>query len=103
MPSKKKTSSKSSLWVATAESTSVRGGFIKQIDVDQVAVNVNLFLTQMSGVLGNTPEKLGKFHLDEFEVHADISAEGQLVLLGTGGKAGITGGLKFVFRRSKEL
>jgi len=96
---KKKPQSKSTIWVATAEPVGLRGSRLQQLNVDQVAVNVNLFLGQMGNVLKSTPEKLGKFQFVEFEVYAEISGEGQLVLLGTGGKAGATGGLKFVFRR----
>jgi hypothetical protein len=102
MPGRKKTASSANLWIATVEPVSMREGHIRQIDVNQVAVNVNLFLEQMGDVLSNTPEKLGRFHLDEIEVHADISAEGQLILLGTGGRTGLSGGVKFVFRRTPQ-
>jgi hypothetical protein len=96
---KRKAQPQSTIWVATAEAVEMRGGRIRQLDVDQLAVNINLFVEQMGSVLKNTPEKLGKFQFAEFEVHADITAEGQLALLGTGGKLGVMGGLKFMFRR----
>jgi hypothetical protein len=77
----------------------MRGGGPSELDVDKLTVTVNLFLQQMGNILKETPDTLGKFQFAEFEVHAEISAEGQIILLGTGGKVGATGGLKFVFRR----
>lgn len=56
----------------------------------------------MGTVLENTPDKLGKFQFDEFEIHADISADRTIAVLGSGVHAGVTGGLKFTFRRSGE-
>ena len=50
----------------------------------------------------NTPEKLGKFHFDEFEIHAEINADGTIAVLGTGVHAGIAGGLRFVFKRGTD-
>ena len=60
-----------------------RGG-AKPLKVDELAVNVNLFVQQMGKVLGSTPETLGNFHLDEFEIHAEISADGTLAIMGSG-------------------
>ncbi len=96
---KKQTAPKTSVWVATAEPVEVRGGQFRQLEIAQLTVNVNVFLEHMHEVLKSTPEKVGKFQFLEFEVSAEVSAEGQLVLMGAGGKAGLTGGLKFVFRR----
>ena len=72
------------------------------LDIEKLTVNVNLFVQQMGKVLENTPEKLGKFHFDEFEIHAEISAEGKIAMLGSGVQLGGGGGLRFVFRRSSE-
>jgi len=52
--------------------------------------------------LEKTPEKLGKFQFEEFEVYAEITGKGTLAILGTGGEIGATGGLRFVFRRSSN-
>jgi hypothetical protein len=97
---RKKSQPEPKIWVATAEAIEARGVGLQQLDIDQLAANVSLFVEQMGGLLKNTPEKLGKFQFVEFEVHADISGEGQLTLLGTGAKVGAAGGIKFVFRRS---
>jgi hypothetical protein len=91
---------KDTVWVFTSEvATTRRGGGLKQLKVEELSVNVNLFLEQMGAILEKTPEKLGKFHFEEFEVHAEVTGKGTLAILGTGGEIGATGGLKFVFRR----
>jgi hypothetical protein len=72
------------------------------LKIEEFSGTVNLFINQIGGILEKTPEKLGKFQFVEFEVNAEVSAKGTLSLLGTGGEAGVTGGLKFVFRRTAE-
>jgi hypothetical protein len=44
-----------------------------------------VFIEQMRSILEKTPEKVGKFHFDEFEVSAEITGKGSLAILGTGG------------------
>ena len=88
------------IWVVTAESSTTRQrARATKLNVEDLSVNVNLFLNQVGGMLERTPDNLGQFQLAEFEVQAEISAKGTLTLLGSGGEAGATGGLKFVFRR----
>jgi hypothetical protein len=91
---------KDTIWVFTGEPLAIRGGGPKQLKVEELSVNVNLFIEQMGTILDKTPEKLGKFHFDEFEVHAEITAQGTVAVLGTGVQAGAGAGLRFVFRRS---
>lgn len=105
MPRKPKTENKtpqstSEMWVVTSDMAEIgtRGG-AQPLKVAELAVNVNLFIQNMGKVLDNTPEKLGNFHFDEFEIHAEISADGTLAILGSGVHAGGSGGLRFVFRR----
>lgn len=86
--------------VKTAASADMRGRSPTQLAVEELTVNVGIFLQQLSEVLEKAPESTGKFHLAELEVHAEVSAKGQLVLLGVGGEAGATGGLKFIFKRT---
>lgn len=88
----------SKVWVVTGE-PQARGDRLRELKVEELSVNVNLFLEQMGNVLENTPHKLGKFQFVEFEIHAEITAKGTLAVLGTGGEVGAGGGLKFVFRR----
>jgi hypothetical protein len=91
---------KDTIWVVTNESLTTRGSGAKQLKVGELAVNVNLFLEQMGTILEQTPDQVGKFHLDEFELHAEVTAQGTIAVLGTGVQAGAIGGLRFVFRRS---
>ena len=91
---------KDTIWVVTGETVATRGGGLKQLKVEELSVNINLFLEQMGGLLEKTPEKLGKFHFDEFEVYAEVTGKGTIAILGSGGELGATGGLRFVFRRS---
>src|SRR5437016_9427911 len=92
---------KDTIWVVTGEPLVTRGsGGLKQLKVEELSVNINLFLEQMGSLLEKTPEKLGKFHFEEFEVYAEVTGKGTLAILGSGGELGAKGGLRFVFRRS---
>ena len=91
---------KDTIWVVTGNSVSTRGGNSKLLKLDDLSVNVSHFLEQMGSMLEETPEKVGKFQFEEFEVHAEITGKGTLSILGAGGEIGATGGLRFVFRRS---
>lgn len=88
------------VWVVTGESLVTRGGGLKQLKVEELSVNINLFLQQMGSILEKTPQELGKFQFEEFEVYAEVTGKGSLAILGTGGELGATGGLRFLFRRS---
>jgi hypothetical protein len=90
------------IWVVTGETVETRAGGMKQLKVEELAQNVNLFLEQMGSILKKAPETMGKFHFDEFEVFAEITGKGSLAILGTGAEVGATGGLRFVFRRSSS-
>ena len=72
------------------------------IQTEELAVNVNLFLNNIESVLEKTPDKIGKFRLDEISVSAEITGEGKVVLCGIGGEIGVTGGVQFVFKRGVE-
>jgi hypothetical protein len=90
------------IWIVTSDALVTRGSGPKQLKVEELAVNVNIFLNQMGNLLENTPERIGGFQFDEFEVHAEITTQGTIAVLGTGMQAGATGGLRFVFRRKNE-
>ncbi len=94
---------KDTIWVVTSEPMTTRGTGIKQakpLKVDVLAENINLFIGQMGTILERTPEKPGKFNFEELEVHAEVTGKGSIMLFGTGGEVGATGGLRFVFRRT---
>jgi hypothetical protein len=87
--------------VHTADTTITRKRAPRELKVDVLAENVNLFLSQIEGILQKTPDRVadGKFKLTEFTVSAEISAKGGLVLMGTGVEAEGKGGLTFKFER----
>ena len=90
------------IWVATGDTgiPGTRGSNLQPMKVHELAVNVNVFIEQVGKVLESTPDVLGPFHFDEFEIHAEISADGTIAILGSGVHAGASGGLRFVFRRA---
>ena len=85
--------------VRTADATVRRGASPKELKVEVLAENVNLFLTQIEGILEKAPDEVGKFRFTEFSVSAEVSANGKLVLLGSGVETGIQGSLTFKFER----
>ena len=89
-----------SIWVVSADQPATRGRQrATPLKADELSSNVNQFLEQLSHVLEKTPQNVGKFQFVEFEVHAEVSAQGRLAILGSGVEAGAAGGFKFVFRR----
>jgi len=50
-----------SIWVSTSESFGMRGDHFQKLEVEEFAVNVNVFLEQLGTVLEKAPEKMGKF------------------------------------------
>jgi len=100
--------SKDKIWVVTTESLETRSPgdrFVveAELQVEQLSSNINLFLGQLDSVLKDTPERVGKFQLTEFELYAEVSTDGTLKVLGTGIGVGATGGLKFKFCRTPSL
>ena len=94
----------SELMVIVSDSSRLRAvgdKFYRRISISaqDLSGNVNIFLGEMEKVLKETPEKMGKFHLTEISVSAEITADGQIVLCGVGGEIGISGGLQFTFKR----
>jgi hypothetical protein len=77
---------------------------LQSVDITNLQEQVNVFLQQLDRVMSETPEKVGGFHLAEFEVSAGIVVEAkggvQLALLANAeAGGGINAGLKFVFKR----
>lgn len=79
--------------------TTMRGGNVKELKVQVLAENINIFMAQINQMLDKTPEEVGKFKFTKFTVTAQVSAKGGLMLLGTGGEASVSGGLTFEFER----
>jgi len=93
--------SENTILVRTVDTTTVRKAGIRprELEVEVLAENVNIFLVQMEQILKKTPEDVGKFRLTEFTVSAEISGKGELALMGTGVEVGAQGGLTFKFER----
>jgi hypothetical protein len=93
-------SNKDTILVNTVDTTITRGrGGPRELKVEVLAENVNLFLTQIKSMVEKSPDEVGKFKFTEFTVSAEISGEGKLVLAGTGVEAAVKGGLTFKFER----
>jgi len=94
--------SRDEILVITGEAETRGWRSAKKLKVEELSLQVNLFLGQMNSILGSAPKEVGTFQFVEFEVYAEINAKGALALLGTGGEAGAKAGVKFVFRRCSE-
>jgi hypothetical protein len=86
--------------VRTGGLDDVRGKSSKEIQVEVLGENVNLFITQIGSILEKSPDPIEKFKLTQITVAAEISAKGSLVLLGTGVETEGKGGITFVFTRT---
>lgn len=119
--------SEDSIWIITAETpapTSVseggRDGGIRRgpfdepaqlpirrgVEVPAVKLEQGMsdFLQVVGRVLGhvqNRSQELAGMELDEIELSVEINGEGQLSLLGTGGKVGGSSGMTLKFKRSQ--
>jgi hypothetical protein len=96
---------KNTILVRAAEETGIRRAGVvpraKELEVDVLADNVQVFMLQIEQILEKAPEDVGKgrFQLTEFTVSAEISGKGELALMGTGVEVGAQGGLTFKFER----
>lgn len=86
--------------VSTSGLANARGKSSKEIQVDVLGENVNLFIAQIGSILEKTPDHIEKFRLTQIAVSAEISAKGSLILLGTGVETEGKGGITFVFTRT---
>lgn len=59
------------------------------------------FVAGLETAFNEVPATVASYDLNQFEVSVVVSAEGGVSLLGTGGKAGVQGGLKLTFSRPK--
>ena len=75
-----------------------------EIPVETFRQRVTDFLESMQHTIAELPAVCGGYELNEVTVSAEVSAKGQVSLLGSGGELGGTAGLTFTFTRkpSKE-
>lgn len=60
------------------------------------------FMSSMRDVISGLATTTREDHRDQVQVTAEVSAKGQLSLLGTGGELAGKGGLTFTFKKSTE-
>ncbi|MBU2662690.1 hypothetical protein KOI35_04145 [Actinoplanes bogorensis] len=58
---------------------------------------VEQFVATMGSVLDGVPAAMGEYRLEQVQISAEISAKGQVSLLGTGGELAGKSGLTFTF------
>jgi hypothetical protein len=92
--------SRDAILVSTPNATTTRRSAPRELEVEVLAKDVNLFLNQTEGILEKAPDELGeKFRFTGFSVSAEVSAKGGLVLVGSAVEAASKGGLTFRFER----
>jgi hypothetical protein len=75
----------------------------KGLAVDELQASFERFLKNLRSVLGVDNPRVGNFVLDEITFTAEIGANGEFKLLGTGVGISVTGGLTFVLRRQPQI
>jgi hypothetical protein len=75
------------------------------VEAKKLQESVTKFLQVMGGVIRNAKHDagdLGEMELDEIELTVEVNGEGQLSLLGNGGKAGGKGSMTLKFKMMKS-
>ena len=85
--------------VYTGNASTRRTIATKKLKIDDLVSSVNQFLNKINTILENVPDQYDKFRFEEISFSAEISANGKLVLLGTGIEAATKGALVFKFKR----
>jgi hypothetical protein len=76
------------------------------VRAEQLEQGVTAFLQVMGRVLRQAKQnavELGEMELDEIELSVEVNGEGQLSLLGNGGKMGGKGAMKLKFKMNKSI
>jgi hypothetical protein len=90
--------------VETAKNTRTRGKreiVERTLDVEAVRNNFTRFLDGLWGLVGDEEPSVGSFELDEIQFSAEISANGEFKLLGTGVGIEASTGVVFTLKRSR--
>ena len=70
-----------------------------EVPVETFRKRVNGFVDSMRDVITGIPDALGQYQLDQVTVSVEVSAKGQISLLGSGGELAGKSGLTFTFTR----
>lgn len=88
--------------VITSDGVVTRAGAgPKRIPVEALAGGIESFLQMLADVIQRAPEAVGAFSLTELTLSAEVTAQGKLVLLGTGVESSAKGGITFKFERKQ--
>lgn len=74
----------------------------QNIGMEKLQGQMKEFITKMNTLLQSCALDESSYKIDTVEIHAEISAEGQIGLLGTSASISGSGGIKFVFKK-KEI
>jgi hypothetical protein len=103
MATKKKNSAPSITIIGPASgesrSRSARDMVERTVDPDAVRASYEKFLVALKAI-ADVPQPSSHFSLEEVEFSAEISADGEFKLLGTGVGLEAKGGVKFTLRRT---
>lgn len=72
------------------------------VNTDELTKSLGGLLKSMDGVLSSLPAFIGEFRLDSMTLDVEISAEGSVSLLGTGGKLSGKGGISLTLKRPEN-
>ncbi|HEX3783209.1 MAG TPA: hypothetical protein VHX38_26375 [Pseudonocardiaceae bacterium] len=70
------------------------------ISIDSFKQRVAAFLDAMQSVVDQAPQQTDGFTLEEVQIAVEVSAKGQLSILGNGGELASKGGMTLTFKRS---
>ena len=73
-----------------------------EVNTDELTKSLGGLLKSMDGVLASLPAFIGEFRLDSMTLDVEISAEGSVSLLGTGGKLSGKGGISLTLKRPDD-
>jgi hypothetical protein len=75
----------------------------KPVDTLQVRTNFHRFLQSLESIVDVEVPVVGQFELEEVQFSAEISANGEFKLLGTGAGVQATSGVTFTLRRRRQI
>ncbi len=72
---------------------------LKSIELKLLKNNLCDFIKKVDDLVDELPSLTKEYQLDTIEIGANISASGKVSLLGCGGEANASGGIKFILKK----